>query len=493
MAFKRKILTPSTNLEASVSSSTSTTATQTTSSSQDAITPVISKPVEDDISFFSLAKTSHSALVREQTERYAKQQAEREKKKREQDQLKKKDETSRRKKRKSDGNDDDDSNSQSRRARSTSLTPPPILYPERRKDDEDDIIMLRSSVAEQNAITRSAWSTRNSQRTTSDLSQKTSTSEPDVEYDGFEVMNTRPVDLDPELAYRARQRIAAQQQQKPQTSTISTASPSSKSPSSLVTMTNTTPSTIPSPTQPEPVVELLIISSIPNTLPLVVRRKLTQIFKPVRLAWAARQKLTKQQADNIVLVWRSEIKIYDWQTCQSLKIQALSTTDQVPLNSSSQLQSHDGLEEGTMRPYFEAMYIEDYRKRVADLAAQRQEREMVIASSSNNNNATNDGYDDFDAAGSDADVQIIESPDVTPVKKAKNITVKLKGPGFDLLAVKIKPESTVEELIEKMREERDLGDDVVIKLAFDGEDLEEDMTLIDAEIEDDFLVDVRIS
>jgi len=148
------------------------------------------------------------------------------------------------------------------------------------------------------------------------------------------------------------------------------------------------------------------------------------------------------------------------------------------------------------------MYTEDFRKRVAEIAAQRQQREMAAIASGNNNNNHNgtnndnhDGIDDDDdaGAGSDADVQIVESPYVTPVKKARNITVKLKGPGFDLLAVKVKPDSTVEELIEKMKDERELGDDVVIKLAFDGEDLEEDMTLIDAEIEDDFLVDVRIS
>ena len=48
----------------------------------------------------------------------------------------------------------------------------------------------------------------------------------------------------------------------------------------------------------------------------------------------------------------------------------------------------------------------------------------------------------------------------------------------------------IREVIERMRDERKLGEDTEVELHFDGEELEEDMSLEEADIEDEFQIDV---
>ena len=75
-----------------------------------------------------------------------------------------------------------------------------------------------------------------------------------------------------------------------------------------------------SPTsQPDPILQILITSSINNTTPLIVHRKLSQRLKDVRLAWAKRQNFTIEFTDMVFLTWRGK-RVFDVTTCQSLGI-----------------------------------------------------------------------------------------------------------------------------------------------------------------------------
>lgn len=69
---------------------------------------------------------------------------------------------------------------------------------------------------------------------------------------------------------------------------------------------------------PEPVLQILITSTIPNTNPLVVKRRLNQRLKDVRLAWIQKQGLN-DRADEIFLMWKGK-KLFDVTTCKSLGI-----------------------------------------------------------------------------------------------------------------------------------------------------------------------------
>ena len=75
----------------------------------------------------------------------------------------------------------------------------------------------------------------------------------------------------------------------------------------------------PKPSPPDPVLQILITSSIPETSPLLVNRKLSQRLKEVRLAWTQRQGYTPETSDTIFLTWRGK-RLFDSTSCRSLGI-----------------------------------------------------------------------------------------------------------------------------------------------------------------------------
>ncbi len=68
---------------------------------------------------------------------------------------------------------------------------------------------------------------------------------------------------------------------------------------------------------PDPVLDILITSNISNTEPLIVKRKLSQRLKDVKLAWAERQQFSQVFTDGVFLTWRGK-RIFDHTTCRSL-------------------------------------------------------------------------------------------------------------------------------------------------------------------------------
>ncbi|GKZ40163.1 hypothetical protein AbraIFM66950_002731, partial [Aspergillus brasiliensis] len=69
----------------------------------------------------------------------------------------------------------------------------------------------------------------------------------------------------------------------------------------------------------EPIVQILITSRIPNTRPLIVRRKMNQSLKDVRLAWCNRQHFNKEMQDSVFLTWKGK-RLFDVTTCRSLGV-----------------------------------------------------------------------------------------------------------------------------------------------------------------------------
>lgn len=74
----------------------------------------------------------------------------------------------------------------------------------------------------------------------------------------------------------------------------------------------------PSPQQ-DPILQILITSSIENTTPLIVTRKVSQRLKDVRQAWAKRQNFSTEFSDTVFLTWRGK-RVFDVTTCRSLGI-----------------------------------------------------------------------------------------------------------------------------------------------------------------------------
>lgn len=91
----------------------------------------------------------------------------------------------------------------------------------------------------------------------------------------------------------------------------------------------------PRPPAPNPILSLLIHSPLPNTTPLLVKRRLQQRLKEVRLAWINKQRasssLTNSEfpADHkIFLTWRGK-KCFDFTSCASLGLAVDEITGEV--------------------------------------------------------------------------------------------------------------------------------------------------------------------
>ena len=69
----------------------------------------------------------------------------------------------------------------------------------------------------------------------------------------------------------------------------------------------------------DPILQILITCSIPNTTPLIVSRRLSQRLKDVRLAWADRQPFSRDFAQHVFLTWRGK-RLFDVTTCKSLGV-----------------------------------------------------------------------------------------------------------------------------------------------------------------------------
>lgn len=75
----------------------------------------------------------------------------------------------------------------------------------------------------------------------------------------------------------------------------------------------------PPPPPPDPVIQILITSSITNTEPLIVARKVVQRLKDVRVIWCERQGFSREFMNTVFLTWRGK-RLFDVTTCKSLGI-----------------------------------------------------------------------------------------------------------------------------------------------------------------------------
>ena len=85
-----------------------------------------------------------------------------------------------------------------------------------------------------------------------------------------------------------------------------------------------TQSATPIPEAPSPVLSLLIHSPLPDTTPLMVKRRLNQRLKEVRTAWIKKQQgvgALPEDVDmsSIFLTWRGK-RLFDFTTCKSLGV-----------------------------------------------------------------------------------------------------------------------------------------------------------------------------
>ncbi|RVD83528.1 uncharacterized protein DFL_007914 [Arthrobotrys flagrans] len=219
-------------------------------------------------------------------------------------------------------------------------------------------------------------------------------------------------------------------------------------------------STDPADASKEIVIQILIISSIPGTKPMVFNRKFGQTFGKVRDTWNETRVFDSTVPKSLGIRFDKDGKMYLGAKGKRDGFETLERDETQAIQS--------GIKPDDCRIFFDAMWVDQYD----DLMRQREaakERERALELSS-------DHEDEEVVTGIALNTQMIE--------------ITLKGKHFEELKLKVKPSMKICEVVEKMRDERKLDEDTEIELHFDGEELEEDMTLEEADIEDEFQIDV---
>lgn len=195
----------------------------------------------------------------------------------------------------------------------------------------------------------------------------------------------------------------------------------------------------------DPVVHILVTSSLPGAVPLVLRRKVSQRMKEVKQAWIDRQPPETIGADGhtIFLTWKGA-KLYDVATCEHIGIRmgpdGLMNSDD--LDGKGRLH----LEAWTPASLEEWQRKEEEQRRKADVAAEPE-----------------------------------------PVREIKVDKVKLifKAKGLEDIKTKLPVTHLVERLVQLFRTQHPEFADNDVWLMFDGERLDPTMMVKDTDLGED--------
>lgn len=222
---------------------------------------------------------------------------------------------------------------------------------------------------------------------------------------------------------------------------------------------------------PAPVVNLLVTSNIPNTTPVIVRRKLTQRLKEVRLAWCGRQGFDESTIMGVFLTWRG-MRVFDVNSCKALGI-GVDEDDNVVMDGEK-----DALGERERRIHMEVMtheMFEEYKK--AKLHAARQqyaEQDETIEEAPPPEEK------------SEAEVRIVVRAKDLPDHKLIVRPVSISANHFrGFLSANEKFQNTkMAKLLKVFRLQYQLPEERTVTLMFDGERLDPETTIEQADIGD---------
>ncbi|OOF96940.1 hypothetical protein ASPCADRAFT_44891 [Aspergillus carbonarius ITEM 5010] len=202
------------------------------------------------------------------------------------------------------------------------------------------------------------------------------------------------------------------------------------------------------------IVQILITSKIPNTKPLIVRRRMHQPLKDVRLAWCNRQQLSREKQASVFLTWKGK-RLFDVTTCRSLGIQ-------------TNRGSFVGLEYDPFEVDGEDIQVHMEAATEESLGNILRHLPTVIDSESTSDPAG------FTGRSSSADKVI------------------LKCPGFGDLKVTFSLEMQVSQLVVAFRDAKQIPAGREVFLVFDGDRLDPFLSLADYELINNDLIDVII-
>ncbi|KAK0746839.1 hypothetical protein B0T18DRAFT_429727 [Schizothecium vesticola] len=219
------------------------------------------------------------------------------------------------------------------------------------------------------------------------------------------------------------------------------------------------------------IVTVIVTSRIAGTKPVMIRRRLNQVIRPVLETWIDRQRghnidVPEDVERGMFLTWKGH-KVYSSSTLASLGIPVDPATGTVKPNR-----------DGGFRQ--DMLHIEVWTEEAwADhLREMEQQRKLQIGI-----------YDDDDSGG-DGAANPAAKDELAVAEKKYNVRLKSQD---QVIPCTISPSYTVKEIIEMFREVATLGEDRDISIWFDGEQLDEDALAVEAaELEPDEISQLEV-
>ncbi|CAM1506988.1 Fc.00g066290.m01.CDS01 [Cosmosporella sp. VM-42] len=207
--------------------------------------------------------------------------------------------------------------------------------------------------------------------------------------------------------------------------------------------------------------EILISSEVPGVQSVIMKITFDKPLRIVRETWTAVQakkgiQIPVDQCDDVVLTWRRK-KVYNFTTLLSLGIRPRGGGRLI-----ADSQSREGLNSSKTKVHMEAWTPELFQEMEAQAELQRQRE-----------------------AGEISEEEKEELPEV-------KLRVILKARDLEGVRLMVRPETTVETLVTGFRTQKGLGSDRDVTLWFDGDQLEEHVTMDEAEIDDMDTIEVHI-
>lgn len=207
----------------------------------------------------------------------------------------------------------------------------------------------------------------------------------------------------------------------------------------------------------DPVVEILVTSRMEDTVPLLVKRRLNQRLKEVRLSWCDKQQmngapLPVQFKAALFLTWNGK-RLFDASTCKHLGIR---------MGQDGRFASDRGGFDDNGRLHFEA-WTEDLFMAFQNGTLVQQRAEEAHQE----------------------EVQQTQEP-------AGKVRLLLKAKDMEPFRLRVKPSTTVRKMCEAFRLEKNIPEEKDIALYFDGDRLDADLTVEGSEMEDMDTLEVHV-
>ncbi|KAL8997867.1 MAG: hypothetical protein Q9169_002949 [Polycauliona sp. 2 TL-2023] len=210
---------------------------------------------------------------------------------------------------------------------------------------------------------------------------------------------------------------------------------------------------------PDPTVSILITSRIPKTNPLILKRKISQRLKDVRLFWCSRQQFDVDTTGAVFLMWKGK-RLFDVTTCRSLGIGVDAQVSSATKGQSDFLGREE--EQIHMEAITESI-IEDEQR------AKRPPRQEA-------------DYDESEAH--------VQAPAVE--RKEPQVRVILKAKGFDDLKLLVKPTTLISKMVNAFKTDKKIEDSKEVFLSFDGDRLASDIQVADTDMSEMDYIDVYV-